>query len=625
MVGRIFVRKQALFCVAIAGVCIGALLFGTAYKPTIAIPPIQGLISGLHVSDTHPISDLIQNANRQWERYEHDRSRTFRETVEKYRQRYGRHPPPGFVDWYKFARDRKVHNLDDFKQILDDLRPFWGKEPRLIRQMAASLSDHGNGIGGIHIRNKEVAKISHPSWRVEALAAVISRFVEYLPDMDIAVNIHDQPRLVVPFEDIQQYLQVEQSSRNTDTTAKNSFTEGLDHLLNLTQAQDGWDEQKEAQWFSPPNHQFMEIGKMACPPESPARTGKDADHLYKTPVGGFISNFNLSTDLCTVGLAVKDLHGLLFAPASLLVSQKLLPVFGECKLSVNNEILFPANMYTMKDPRYLYDPTFDVPWEAKTEVLLWRGATSGGISREDSWKRLHRQRLVLLANGTLDHHGQVSVLSENAQHTYEPTREFSLSNFAQDHFDVGFTEVWACEPDCSFYDGVMGIKAPIPLSEQFKAKYLVDVDGHSFSGRWRAFHFSRSLGLKATIFREWHDSRLFPWRHFVPLDNRYDDLYSLMTYFIGTDHHSNKEAEPYIRSHNSEAKKMASQSRTWANQVLRDEDIDIYMLLLLLEYGRIIDDNRDSIGYSGDGREMDEYDRKFYGPFSWARGWSSSD
>ncbi len=32
------------------------------------------------------------------------------------------------------------------------------------------------------------------------------------------------------------------------------------------------------------------------------------------------------------------------------------------------------------------------------------------------------------------------------------------------------------------------------------------------------------------------------------------------------------------------------------------------MFRLLLEYARIIDDNRDQIGYSGDGSELDKYD-----------------
>ena len=39
-----------------------------------------------------------------------------------------------------------------------------------------------------------------------------------------------------------------------------------------------------------------------------------------------------------------------------------------------------------------------------------------------------------------------------------------------------------------------------------------------------------------------------------------------------------------------------------------DVSFQIYMFRLLLEYGRIIDDNRDRIGYSGDGSELDKWD-----------------
>lgn len=518
-----------------------------------------------------------------------------------------------------------MHNIDDFQQIMDDLRPFWATEPWLLRQMAASLSDHGEGMGGIHVRSGKVAKLSHPSWRTEALSKLISRIGKYLPDMDIAVNVMDQPRIIVPFEDMLRRLEVEEKSRQTPD-AEDRFTKGMPNLLKLSHPQNDWDEETDPQWFGPPDHHLMETAKWACPPESPARdsnmTVEDADRLYKTQVGGFVSNFNLSSDLCTVGPAIQEQHGLLFSPSSLLVSQKLVPVFGESKVNVNNDILFPANMYTMPDPRYLYNPKFDYNWESKANRLLWRGASSGGIAVEDNWERLHRQRFVLLTNGSLDHSGNVLILFENPQQTYLPTDQFNSSTFAQEHFDVAFTDIFACVPgDCPFYNGVWDVKPHTPLSEQFKSKYLIDIDGHSFSGRWRAFHFSKSLGIKATIFREWHDSRLFAWRHFVPLDNTYDELYSLMTYFIGTGHPRNdsldlhqeniQTEEPYIRSHDFEAEMIASQSRTWANRVLRDEDIEIYMLRLLLEYARVLDDNRDGIGYSGDGSELDGFDEKF--------------
>ncbi|KAA8641600.1 uncharacterized protein ATNIH1004_011736 [Aspergillus tanneri] len=366
--------------------------------------------------------------------------------------------------------------------------------------------------------------------------------------MDIVVNIHDQPRIVVPFGIIQKHPEAEQKSRQMIPAAADRFTEVV--LAPRSQV-----------------HGDRQNGLSARIPGWCLR--HDNSRLYETQFGAFVSNFNLSTDLCTVGPAIEDQHSFLFSPTTLVVSQKLLPVFSECKVSVNNDILFPANVYTMTDPRYLYDPKFDFEWEDKADSLLWRGASSGGggIAAADSWHRLHRQRLVLLSNGTLNHNGQVSILSENAQHAYETNRYFNSSDFTQKHFDVGFTEFWGCIPEeCPFYNWVLGVRNSTQLSEQFKSKYLVNVDGHSFSGRWRAFHFSKSLSLKATIFREWHDSRLFAWRHFVPLDNRYDELYSLMTYFIGMGSPvgkgmHNDQQEPYIRSHDFEAKMIASESR----------------------------------------------------------------
>jgi hypothetical protein len=43
------------------------------------------------------------------------------------------------------------------------------------------------------------------------------------------------------------------------------------------------------------------------------------------------------------------------------------------------------------------------------------------------------------------------------------------------------------------------------------------------------------------------------------------------------------------------------------------------MYRLFIEYARIIDDNRDRIGYSGDGSELDKYDAK-KNPMTYANG-----
>jgi hypothetical protein len=48
----------------------------------------------------------------------------------------------------------------------------------------------------------------------------------------------------------------------------------------------------------------------------------------------------------------------------------------------------------------------------------------------------------------------------------------------------------------------------------------------------------------------------------------------------------------------AEGERIALRSREWAGKVLRNEDLEVWFFRLLLEYGRVIDDNRESIGFS---------------------------
>lgn len=565
----------------------------------ISLPAIPGLKSkGWHAGenlddspdpvDDHPISLLIKEADKTWRAYEDDRSITFRQTVSKYRRKYGRHPPPGFKDWYQFARKKNVHNIDDFEQIMDDLRPFWAVEPRIIRNLAANMwRDKDQGVAGIHIRDHKVVKMTNQSWRSETLVTLIEKLIKYLPDMDIAMNRLDQPRVVVPWGDMQDHLAKEAETRQTPPEAIDEYSSNMEELLNITADDDG-KRKEDPGWFPAHGKQYMDIASQACPPESHARNNRsttyDTEALYKNRFGGIITNFNRSSDLCTVGPEIKDKHGFLYSSSTLIPTKRLVPIFGECKVNVNSDILFPANMYWKHDDRYDYSGKHDLDWDKKNEIMIWRGVSSGGTQVKENWQRMHRQRLVMLLNATEMEGKDVRILAEQPERKgeYENFRQFHPSEFAANHTDIGFTETWGCIPDCNFYENVFSIKESVSLSEQFQSKFLVDVDGHSFSGRWHAFLESKSLGIKATIFREWHDSRLFAWRHFVPMDNRYDDVYSILTYFIGfgnageeTKPEDGSIAGPYVARHDSEAKRLADQGREWAKKVLRREDIEV--------------------------------------------------
>ena len=577
-------RRLLLILVGMGFIAKLLSLPGTVIQDTTKSDHDSSSVLGPHIAiDDHPISKLMTEADGKWREYEGCRSMAFKETVSKYRTQYGRHPPPGFPEWYKYAQDRNVYNIDDFDQIMDDLRPFWAVEPRIIRTLAAHMWENSeDGIAGIHIRDKKIAKESNGSWRSETLITLIERFIEYLPDMDIAINRLDQPRVVVPWEDMQKLLQEEVGTRQMLPEAYGDFTQNMSGLLDTIAEVDD-SPREDAGWYGAAGRQYMEIAKTACPPESHAREGNNtqiaAEAQYKNRLGGVITNFNLSSDLCTIGPEIQDKHGFLFSASSISATERLVPLFGECKVNVNSDILFPANMYWKQDNRYNYDDRYDLEWPDKEETLIWRGVTSGGVQVPENWRRLHRQRLVLSLNATEMQDQDVRILTSQPESPgeYENYRQFKPSKFAEKYTDVGFTEASACFPNCTYiYDHVLSFKPQISQAEQFRSKYLVDVDGHSFSGRWRAFLESRSLGIKATIFREWHDSRLFAWRHFVPLDNRFDDLYTILTYFIGLGSPENTlPGEPYVARHDLEARRIAQQGREWANTVLRRDDIEV--------------------------------------------------
>lgn len=547
--------------------------------------------------DTHPISLLMAEADKTWRSYNDGLSTTFRDTVSKYRRKYGRHPPPGFKEWYQFAKKKNVHNIDDFEQIMDDMRPFWAVEPRVLRNLAANMwKDKDQGVSGIHIRGHKVVNQTNSNWRTKTMVSLIERVIKYVPDMDIALNLLDQPRVVVPWDDMQSMLATELGTRQTPPEAIDDFTQEMEGLLDVTM-EDAEVEKEDPQWYPAHGKSYMDIASTACPPESRARkndsTQADGEVLYKNRLGGIITNFNRSSDLCTIGPEVHDKHGFLFSASTVIATKRLVPIFGECKVNVNSDITFPANMYWKQDERYEYNDKYDWDWADKKDSIIWRGVTSGGVQNKDNWRGMHRQRLVLQANSTWLEGKEVRILTEQPEKKgeYENFRRFQPSKFAAEHTDIGFTEANGCDPDgCPFYDDIWTFKPPVPLAEQFKTKFVVDVDGHSFSGRWRAFLESKSLGIKATIFREWHDSRLLAWRHFVPMDNRYDDLYTLLTYFLGTGTPIGEQSiassttygDAYVARHDTEGKRIADQGREWAKKVLRKDDMEVRQEVLLL-------------------------------------------
>lgn len=328
--------------------------------------------------------------------------------------------------------------------------------------------------------------------------------------------------------------------------------------------------------------------------------GHSSLHTYK----GYVSNHSLSADFCHQP-DLQSLHGMMINPLSISSTRELFPLFGGSKLTTNNEILLPAPMYWAKEERFSGGDDHGAPWHEKLNKVIWRGVATGGRNREDNWKGFQRHRFVSMTNHT-------SVSRAESWETIPPNfalptslynigaqQENRLGEWVDQWSDVGFIDLM-CNEDredgtCPYTDPYFSLKDGQKMSQQFRSKYIPDIDGNSFSGRYRGFLLSTSLPIKATIFREWHDSRLIAWKHFVPMDNRYMDFYGIMQYFLGYEGENFK-----VDGHDAEAEKIATAGQQWANKVLRREDMQIYVMRLLLEYARVSNDNRANLGFVKD-------------------------
>ncbi|OBT98799.1 hypothetical protein VE01_03267 [Pseudogymnoascus verrucosus] len=606
------------------------------------------------VDDQHPVHQRIVEKDALWDRYQERGkaiSQNFSSIVLNYRERYGRNPPPHFDRWYKFARDRKVEIMGDFamevgsgivgpfEQITDDLRPFWGVDPKVIRSLAGRMHSRiDDGIMGVHIRDGAVSSVNQgkEEWPKEwGFVEMIQSFVKDLPDMDIAVNLHSKPRVTVPWDELQKLLKTEEGSRVNTEHIKNEFSK---HLPGLWEDAAPKETVVDPEWKDISGLPYMSTAKEACPPDSLVHDEelladkalfryksflKFSEQRRNNNTNTLIQNQNRSLDLCSMGPLISDLHTMLYLPMGVINTHRLVPIFSEGKTNVNNDILYPSAAYwtTSKDTNYAYDDKYDYAWEDKHDTLYWRGTvTSPPLGVDTETQNMQRDRLVRDLDAEFLGQHNVTIIGTDPLHPniygINPNnglRNFQAAQYALDHSDAKFVSGGWCGENCDKSGGSSDFQNPTSLAEQFKNRFILDVDGDGISARFRALLQSRSLPVKSTLFKEWHSSRLFAWVHYVPLSIEYREIFSMLTYHVGYGNaEGNDRGEDwvnkdlYVQRHEFEGRLIAKRGSEWAAKVLRREDMEVYMYRLLLEYGRIIDDDRDNIGYPGDGSEVDE-------------------
>jgi len=299
-------------------------------------------------------------------------------------------------------------------QIYDDLRPLWALD---VKEM---LHDVRVQSRDFEIRNGTANTTSDHFW-MPIWQDLINSVAADLPDMEMAMNSMDEPRLLVPWESMKEFVGKEEKQRRMPPAKE--MVQNFSGKLDISSSNGEWIGTHTLTWKVawpqrtmdvPLGYNWNSSGPIwpriasVCPPDSLARLAPLQTNFSNPPMleisnmiphmkEGYVENYTLSTSLCHQP-DLQGLHGFMIEALSISTGDTLFPMFGSSKLTVNSEILIPAAMYYVADPRFTSE--VHVPWEEKKNMMVWRGLASGGRNKENNWKGFHRHRLVSMLNGT---------------------------------------------------------------------------------------------------------------------------------------------------------------------------------------------------------------------------------
>lgn len=523
-------------------------------------------------SERHPIQHLMTHARRELDGTTKRQSKDLESAVKEYRRRYEIPPPPHFDKWFEFARSNNVQLIDEFDTIYNLITPFWGLKPKTIRARAKEALGNDNSLIGVAIRNHQISHMEGGmEWQRNATQGMLDGFLKYLPDMDLAFNVHDEPRVIVPHDDLTRLVKKAKTENmpasNSVKRPTNDFSKTSPELSDKMI----FEQVKHSRFNSFSRQATWTHSRMSCPPESPARILEEDEQWddlsqYGVSELGFVYNSTAMADIC-FSPSLSSTYGFFDRPNTYKVVHDLFPIFSQSKISSYNDIIYPSPWYWYDKVKYKEEE--DMPWDEKDSKLYWRGSTTGGFSRDGGWRRQHRQHFVKKINAG----GQAKIVNNQGSQSRPKWAVTEVSRVDYSTLtDVSFSHIGQCdEGDCKAQQAFFNVSSRVNQTDAWGYKYLLDMDGNAFSGRFLAFLQSMSLTFKFALFREWHNEWLKPWVHYVPLSLQGDDWLETVRFF----NESSLGAE--------DGKNMAMESREWAAKTMRKEDMEVWFFRLLLE------------------------------------------
>lgn len=497
----------------------------------------------------HPIQKLVHQAKEDFEFLTQKQSKTYTAAYKEYKRRYGLEPPAGFEAWFNFASSHQSPIIDEFDLIYENIAPFLQMSGReFLERMRLVQNIPGSDLWLCQFSGREAKTVcSHP-YRVYdrhigfSFDRLLAGLPGQLPDIQFLVNHIDEPRVLIP--------------RRKD--AHNSGTCIMDNMS------------RRPVW---------ETLTTFCSPQNVNETSGHTEYAIEDYGLPFVTDPSSAMDLCEHP-EYSTTHGLLMSPASFPLLEGSVPVLSTGSLSTMGDILYPSPAYL--EDEFQYTDANDVDWESKRNNVYWAGSNTGGFASDGEWRNFHRQRFVELAQNL-----------NRREHYYLRETDGILSRVKSSFlnsrlFDVAFTRIFQCEGrSCRDQRAYFNLKPWEDKDRALKSRLVFDVDGNGISGRYYNFLASRSAPLKQTLLREWHDERLVPWLHYVPVSQSMEELPELVSHLTSTE--VGREA----------AKHIAEEGREWFGKAFREVDRSIYVYRLMLELARLQDPARTRMAQDG--------------------------
>lgn len=539
---------------------------------------------GSQYSTIHPIVQIVEQANAAFNAKLAAQSNTAEEAITEYQRRYGRQPPSGFQKRFELAKSKHFHFIDEFDAIQRTITPFWGIAASDLRVCTSNLKGSPKLLE-VRIEDGKVLPDTETyrddatvTLYVEAMSTWINETIwkEVLPSTTFYLNLLDEPRVAVSRDTM------DQAMSQAFGSSSRAHSKDIYRLANTV----GWiDEARQSS--------FWKTLASSCALDSPinqrlkvafstASRGK-AHSGHALP---FVSNMTRNKDICD-SIDLLSGHGFLSAPGNSQLTHTLVPLLGHSKTSLHNDILFPSLVHTIGRYNGNYKDYEDLAWAEKVPQLYWAGSSTGGWATISNWRQSHRMRLTLMTNppphSQSDSQEQrlVRLLKRDLQTSIYQLTTQAWSTISH-LFHLRISNIVQCAPDaCSEMQSALPPIKSEPESASLGYRYVLDMDGNAFSARFYRLLRTRSCVLKHTAFDEWHDDRLVPWVHFIPVSHSAEELGELMRFLV-EDEEGQRIGE-----------RIARQGKEWAEKTLRKDDFQTVFVRVLMEWARLFEDQEE--------------------------------